>query len=233
VNSSEKIIAKQIERAKNQDMNPTGSQGLRGREYRVVPLSLNSKTGKLRKTSVALAIALISHLFIQILHPEASDNAYRNAQYGFSISFPEGWALFEEDGLKAVVGAKNKSGDRITVTIDPLSAGYKGKYKDITKIPGYSEYNRNVISRVLHGYILDGGVSRLNNNTALWIKFVLVRKSGDKKTYAVVYQIQALKEDRIYTIAAKLSGKGRTAAIKRFYKLWPALEKAIFSFRLP
>jgi hypothetical protein len=194
---------------------------------------MDSGTDKLRKISVVLAIALIGHLFIQISYPKASDNTYRNAQYGFSISFPGGWALFEKDGVKPVVGARNKSGDRITVTIDPLSAEYKGRYKDITKIPGYSEYNRNVITRVLTGYILDGGVSRLNNNTATWIKFALVRKSGDKKTYAVVYQIQTLKEDHIYTITAKLSGKDRTAAIKRFYKLWPVLEKAIFSFRLP
>jgi len=194
---------------------------------------MNSKTDKLRKISVVLAIALISHLLIQISYSEASDNTYRNAQYGFNISFPEGWALFEKDGDKPVVGAKNKSGDKITVTIDPLSAEYKGRYKDITKIPGYSEYNRNVITRVLRGYILDGGVSRLNNNTAIWIKFALVRKSVDKKTYAVVYQIQTLKNDLIYTITAKLAGKARTAAVKRFYKLWPVLEKAIFSFRLP
>lgn len=194
---------------------------------------MDSRTYKLRKISVVLAIALIGHLFIQISYPQASDNTYRSAQYGFSISFPEGWTLFEKDGVKPVVGARNKSGDRITVTIDPLSAEHKGRYKDITKIPGYSEYNRNVITKVLRGYILDDGMSRLNNYTAIWIKFVLVRKAGDKNTYVVVYQIQTLKEDHIYTIIAKLSGKGRTAAIKRFYKLWPVLEKAIFSFRLP
>jgi hypothetical protein len=194
---------------------------------------MDSRTDKSGKILLILAIALIGHLFIQISYPEASDNTYRSAQYGFNISFPEGWTLFEKDGVKPLAGARNKSGDRITVTTDPLSAEYKGRYKDITKIPGYTEYNRNVITRVLRGYILDDGVSRLNNNTALWIKFALVRKSGDKKIYAVVYQIQTLKENHIYTITAKLSGKGRTGAIKRFYKLWPALEKAIFSFRLP
>ncbi len=194
---------------------------------------MDSRTDKSGKILLILAIALIGHLFIRISYPEASGNTYRSPRYGFNISFPEGWTLFEKDGVKPLVGAGNKSGDRITVTIDPLSAEYKGRYKDITKIPGYTEYNRNVITRVLRGYILDGGVSRLNNHTALWLKFALVRKSGDKKNYAVVYQIQTLKENHIYTITAKLSGKGRTGAIKRFYKLWPVLEKAIFSFRLP
>ncbi len=192
---------------------------------------MDSGTDKSGKILLVLAIALIGHLFIRISCTEASDNTYRSPRYGFKISFPEGWTLFEKDGVKPLVGAGNKSGDRITVTVDPLSAEYKGRYKDITEIPGYTEYNRNVITRVLRGYILDSGESRLDNNTALWIKFALVRKSGDKKTYAVVYQIQTLKENHIYTITAKLSGKGRTGAIKRFYKLWPALEKTIFSFR--
>ena len=187
----------------------------------------------MRKISVVLATGLISFLFMKISYSEASNNIYTSAQYGFTVSFPEGWAPFEKCGDKPVVGARNKTGDRITVTVDPLSAEYKRRYKDITKIPGYSEYTRNIITRGLRGYILDEGVAKLANNTAIWNKFALVRKSDDEKTYTIVYQIQTLKNDLIYTIIARLAGKGRTAAVKRFYKLWPTLEKSIFSVRLP
>ena len=157
---------------------------------------------------------------------------YRNEQYGFAIALPEGWTFFEKNGAKFMAGAKNEFGDKITVTVDRLSPKHKGLYKEINKIPGYFEYTKNIITKGLGGYMIDSGITDLSGNKAIWIKFAFANKSGGEKNYIIVYQIQTLKNDLIYTIIAKPAGRIRAKAFMRFAKLWPVLKKSVFSFFL-
>ena len=157
---------------------------------------------------------------------------YKDRENGFSMTFPEGWTLFEKKGTKPVVGAKSSKGDRIIVTIDPLAPKYRGKYKNIIEIPGYAAYTKDVIVKGLRGYLLDSGTMDLSNRKALWNRFALIHTKGSGKRYLIIYQVQTLKKNRIYSITVTVRGRNRAEALKRYTSLRHILKKSIASFHL-
>jgi hypothetical protein len=181
--------------------------------------------------------ALLTIILYQAAIPHASfagdpHPPFKNSLYGFSVSFPEGWTLFEKRGGSPRVGARNDSGDRITVTVDTLSSGHAGKYRDIFEIPGYLDYTLDSIRKGLGGRILDSGTMVISGRPGQWLRFILAPGSASPDKFTVVYQVQTLWKDSIYSITARLAAPDSTRAIRRFHKLWPALEKTIQSFHL-
>ena len=177
-------------------------------------------------------VLLVSVVYSRLTLSAGHGNRYQSAIHGFSISFPEDWRFFERNGAKPVVGATNRLGAGIFVTIDPLSEKHRGRYKDISEIPGYLEFNKSIITKGLRGYIIDNGTIDISNTRGTWIKFALIRKTSTPHKYIIIYQIQTLKNDLIYTTTARVAGSDRNGALKRFAKLWPTLKKSLLSFRL-
>ena len=186
----------------------------------------------MRRVFIMFTIIVMGWIFFLPFNTIASNMQYGNEQYGFTIAFPEGWNLFQKNGAKFIVGAKNEFRDKIIVTVDQLSLKHRGRHKDISRIPGYLEYTKNIITKGLGGYITDSGITNLSNNPAIWIKFAFVNKSRNAKNYIIAYQIQTLRNDLVYTVMARASDRAREEAFMAFAKLWPALKKSIFSFSL-
>jgi len=193
--------------------------------------ALTARCGNGPGSSIAIVVVWC---FLVLLSPDPQvlGQTYWDRENGFSMTFPEGWTLFEKKGTKPVVGAKSSKGDRIIVTIDPLAPKYRGKYKNIIEIPGYAAYTKDVIVKGLRGYLLDSGTMDLSNRKALWNRFALIHTKGSGKRYLIIYQVQALKKDRVYSITVTVGGGNRAEALKRYTSLRHILKKSIASFHL-
>lgn len=158
-------------------------------------------------------------------------STYRNSPHKYAIIYPTDWKIARDD--EKVFSVLNKSVDvNINVVVEELDPNDKKQYNRITDVPNIREELASLIKQMTKAPSVESGTTVLSNETALWFMFYYIHRSLDVKLYFLVYQIEVLKNDKMYTITAKVSGHSKKEADTKFNKYWPTIKTSLVSFTL-
>lgn len=158
---------------------------------------------------------------------------YWNTRFGYGIAYPSTWKpakvgpFFEQDSFSIFNVAEDLN---INVMVKQFSPQNRGLYHSITDIPNAKDELSGVIQSENHGSSIQAGTTQLSNEPALWFTYLFVHRSLGNEVWFATYQLSCLKNDVIFTITAKVSGRSQEEVIRKYKEFWPTIVQTISTF---
>ncbi len=152
---------------------------------------------------------------------EQSGNLYRNTKYNFRIKFPQGWDIKPGDGPNIL--QKAVSGNHtILVGVREIPAEFGDETATIKDVMSLAEFKDTLLEGVQEKFpgakLLDYGESKLDNESAYWIKYTAPYTALDITVQSTHIQYQLLKNNIFYFISAGSTADEFSSAKPEFMK---------------
>jgi len=159
---------------------------------------------------------------------------YKDKKYGFSITYPEDWAVsYPGESVEFRPAGINGS---ISVHVQDLSSNPK----KFGPLEVFSEQDLKVfreqieinIAKDFNTENVASDKTFLANQEALEFKFLSKHKALDVISYIYCHQIMTIKDNRFYYITLNAGGYSEKVAKETFSQLWPLFKSSVISFML-
>lgn len=160
--------------------------------------------------------------------------SYRNDNFNYGIAYPANWETSNQSSVMQnnVFSIINKDAVNVNVAAKLLGNDNRGKYNNITDVPNIRHEMKKLAESQIGCKVLGSGYTTLSNRKAIWQKTVYHHKSLNQEVVIVVYQVQALKNDVIYTLTAKVASINEVSANRKFNKYWNEMKNIMITFSI-
>ena len=160
--------------------------------------------------------------------------SYRNNNFNYGIAYPSNWETSNQSSVMQnnVFSVTNKDAVNVNVAAKLLGNDNRGRYNNITDVPNIRQNMKKLAETQIGCKVLGSGYTTLSNRKAIWQKSVYHHNSLNQEVAIVVYQVQALKDDVLYTLTAKVVSVNECSANRKFNKYWNQIKNIIFTFSI-